>query len=103
MEFSHPNPCLIGVGPDQVRPRKKAKRPVRPPAMFIFGDGQLDIGNSNMLASGDYDVPHDEQQTLDSQWAGTDGDNMAQFIGICHIYTVYICQYLNYRSLGDQN
>jgi hypothetical protein len=58
--------------------------------MFIFGDGQLDIGNSNMLASGDYDVPHDEQQTLDSQWAGTDGDNMAQFIGICHTISTNI-------------
>jgi hypothetical protein len=71
--------CLIAVGPDQVR---RAKKPVRPAAIFIFGDGNLDIGNGNVLASGDYDVPHDEQQTLDSQWVMTDGENIAQFIGI---------------------
>ncbi|KAK1667069.1 hypothetical protein QYE76_055228 [Lolium multiflorum] len=66
--------CQTFCRPDQVRPA------VRPAAIFIFGDGNLDVGNSNILASGDYDIPHDEQQTLYPQWVGTDGDNIAQFI-----------------------
>ncbi|KAM0902929.1 hypothetical protein ACQ4PT_018989 [Festuca glaucescens] len=69
--------CKTFCRPDQVRP---AKKPVWPAAIFIFGDGNLDIGNGNVLASGDYDVPHDEQQTLDPQWVMTDRDNTAQFI-----------------------
>jgi hypothetical protein len=92
MKFSHNflSDILIAVGPDQVR---SAKQPVRPPAMFIFGDGNLDVGNMKMLAHGSWERPDDET-LVDWLQSRTDGDNTAQFIGICHIRSIYY----QYRS-----
>ncbi|KAK1667070.1 hypothetical protein QYE76_055229 [Lolium multiflorum] len=82
---SCPQQCLVSCPgcrtfcrPDQVRVRS-TKQPVRPPAMFIFGDGNLDVGNIKMVAMGSWERPDDET-LIDWVQSRTDGDNAAQFI-----------------------
>ena len=64
---------------DEVKPAK----PMPPPAMFVFGDGVLDVGNNRYLPKVETQEGYPPQVSQSSSGRFSNGANLADTVGTC--------------------